>query len=114
VSRRNRERFGPVSLSHRLRDAAGASFENGELREATLYTALQPCGMCTTAAIWSKVGRNVFGAGREDVHKMYFEARHVDTAGFRCQGLEGRSIEGGILRDECAALYYRLWDGRPT
>jgi hypothetical protein len=40
-------------------------------------------------------------------------ARHVDTAGFRCQGLEGRSIEGGILRDECAALYYRLWDGRP-
>jgi tRNA(Arg) A34 adenosine deaminase TadA len=73
VSRRNRERFGPVSLSHRLRDAAGASFENGELREATLYTALQPCGMCTTAAIWSKVGRNVFGAGREDVHKMYFE-----------------------------------------
>jgi tRNA(adenine34) deaminase len=93
--------------------AAGASFENGELREATLYTALQPCGMCTTAAIWLKVGRNVFGAGREDVHKMYFEARHVDTAGFRCQGLQGRSVEGGILRDECAVLYYRIWDDVP-
>lgn len=93
--------------------AAGASFENGELREATLYTALQPCGMCTTAAIWLKVGRNVFGAGREDVHKMYFEARHVDTAGFRCQGLQGRSVEGGILRDECAAVLPHL-GRRPT
>jgi tRNA(adenine34) deaminase len=42
--------------------AAGAPFENGELRDATLYTTLQPCGMCTMASIWSKVGRIVFGA----------------------------------------------------
>ena len=62
--------------------AAGAAFKNSELREATLYTTLQPCGMCTMASIWSKVRRIVFGAGREDVHKMYFEARHVDTLDF--------------------------------
>ena len=30
----------------------------------------------------SKVGRIVYGAGREDVHAMYFEARHVDTLSF--------------------------------
>ncbi|MGJ3627299.1 deaminase [Sphingomonas sp. MMS24-JH45] len=50
-----------------------------ELRGATLYSILQPCGMCTMASIWSKVGRVVYGAGRDDVHPMYFEARHVDT-----------------------------------
>jgi tRNA(Arg) A34 adenosine deaminase TadA len=38
--------------------------------------------MCTMASIWSKVGRIVFGAGREDVHEMYFEAKHVDTMNF--------------------------------
>ena len=53
-----------------------------ELRGATLYSTLQPCGMCTMASIWSKVGRVVYGAGRDDVHPMYFEARHVDTLGF--------------------------------
>jgi tRNA(adenine34) deaminase len=91
--------------------AAGSSFENGELRYATLYTTLQPCGMCTMASIWSKVGRIVFGAGREDVHKMYFEARHVDTLDFVAQAYrDDLVIEGGILRDECAALYYRPWD----
>jgi tRNA(adenine34) deaminase len=94
--------------------AAGASFDNGELRGATLYTTLQPCGMCTMASIWSKVGRIVFGAGREDVHKMYFEARHVDTLGFVTKAYrDDLTIEGGVLRDECAKLYYRPWDKVP-
>lgn len=61
---------------------AGRNFDNGELRGATLYSTLQPCGMCTMASIWSKVGRIVYGAGREDVHQMYFEARHVGTLEF--------------------------------
>jgi tRNA(adenine34) deaminase len=92
--------------------AAGAPLENGELRGTTLYTTLQPCGMCTMASIWSKVGRIVYGAGREDVHKMYFEARH--TMDFVAKAYrDDLVIEGGILRDQCAALYYRPWDKVP-
>lgn len=79
-----------------------------ELRGATLYSTLQPCGMCTMASIWSKVGRVVFGAGREDVHPMYFEARHVDTLAFIGDAYrDDITIEGGCLRAECATLYYR-------
>lgn len=93
---------------------AGAWFENGELRGATLYSTLQPCGMCTMASIWSKVSRVVYGAGRDDVHKMYFEARHVDTLAFVAEAYrDDITIEGGILRDECARLYYRPWDKVP-
>ncbi|WP_375244704.1 nucleoside deaminase [Sphingomonas parapaucimobilis] len=78
-----------------------------ELRGATLYSTLQPCGMCTMASIWSKVGRVVYGAGRDDVHAMYFEARHVDTLGFIADAYRNDIvIEGGCLREECAALYY--------
>ncbi len=79
----------------------------GELRGAVLYSTLQPCGMCTMASIWSKVGRIVFGAGRDDVHRMYFEARGIDTLDFVAHAYrDDITIEGGILRAECAALYY--------
>ena len=95
--------------------AAGSAFENGELRGAVLYTTLQPCGMCTMASIWSKVGRIVYGAGRMDVHQMYFEARHVDTLDFVVKAYrDDLVIEGGVLRDQCAALYYRPWDDVPA
>ena len=78
-----------------------------ELRGATLYSTLQPCGMCTMASIWSKVGRVVYGAGREDVHEMYFEARHIDTLSFIADAYrKDIVIEGGCLREECAKLYY--------
>lgn len=78
-----------------------------ELRGATLYSTLQPCGMCTMASIWSKVGRVVYGAGRADVHAMYFEDRHIDTLTFIGDAYrDDISIEGGCLREECASLYY--------
>jgi len=78
-----------------------------ELRGATLYSTLQPCGMCTMASIWSKVGRVVYGAGRDDVHPMYFEARHVDTLSFIGDAYrDDIDIEGGCLREACSTLYY--------
>jgi tRNA(adenine34) deaminase len=63
------------------------------------------------ASIWSKVGRIVFGAGREDAHKMYFEARHIDTLSFVAKAYrDDLAITGGVLREDCAQLYYRPWD----
>ena len=94
--------------------AAGRGRENGELRRAVLYSTLQPCGMCTMASIWSKVGRVVYGAGRGDVHRMYFEARHVDTLAFIGDAYrDDVEIEGGVLRAECARLYYGPDDDVP-
>ncbi|WP_255615642.1 nucleoside deaminase [Polymorphobacter sp. PAMC 29334] len=79
----------------------------GEMRGATLYSTLQPCGMCTMASIWAKVGRIVYGAGRDDVHKMYFEAKGIDTLDFVTHAYrDDLSVEGGILRADCARLYY--------
>lgn len=86
---------------------AGALLGDAELRGATLYSTLQPCGMCTMATIWSKVNRVVYGAEREDVHTMYFEARDVDTLAFVGHAYrDDLTIEGGCLRAECASLYY--------
>ena len=87
---------------------AGETVQNWELRGATLYSTLQPCGMCTMASIWGKIGRIVYGAGRDDVHRMYFEDRHLDTDNFiRDAYRKDLTIEGGLLAKECAALYYK-------
>ncbi|MGE0226775.1 MAG: nucleoside deaminase [Acetobacteraceae bacterium] len=85
---------------------AGAKLRTPDLRGVTLYSTLQPCGMCTMASIWAKVTRIVYGAGRPDVHAMYFEDRHLDTEDFiRDSFREDLTITGGVLVEDCAALY---------
>lgn len=85
---------------------AGERLGTHELRDTVMYTTLQPCGMCTMASIWAKIGRIVYGAGRDDVHRMYFEDRHLDTVDFiRDAFRDDLSLEGGLLARECAELY---------
>ena len=107
---RNQTQELPDATAHAEMMSIRRGCENSgdmELRGATLYSTLQPCGMCTMASIWAKVGRVVYGAGRHDVHQMYFEARHVDTLDFVAEAYrDDISIEGGCLRAECAELYY--------
>ena len=94
---------------------AGSVLEREELRGATLYSTLQPCGMCTMASIWSRIDRIVYGAGRDDVHRMYFEDRHLDTMNFiRDAYRKDLPVVGGVLREECAALYYGPDDDPPA
>lgn len=83
--------------------ALGAS----DLRGATLYSTLQPCGMCTMAVIWSHIGRVVYGAGRADVHRMYFEDRHLDTMNFVLDAYrDDLEVVAGVRAADCAALCY--------
>jgi tRNA(adenine34) deaminase len=85
---------------------AGAALCMPDLRGATLYSTLQPCGMCTMAAIWSKIRRVVFGAGRQHVHSMYFEERHLDTLDFiRDAYRRDLTLTPDVLSAECASLY---------
>jgi len=86
--------------------SAGQNLQCSDFRGSTLYTTLQPCGMCSMAAIWAKIGRIVFGAGRGQVHDMYFEDRHLNTIDFiRDAYRDDLILRGGVLADECAALY---------
>ena len=94
--------------------AAGAALKRDELKGATLYSTLQPCGMCTMASIWSRIDRVVYGAGRDDVHRMYFEDRHLDTMNFiRDAYRKDMPVVAGVMASECAALYYGPDDNPP-
>ena len=94
--------------------AAGQAVGDMKIDDATLYSTLQPCGMCTMAAIWAGVTRIVFGAGRDDVHAMYFEDRHLDTVDFiRDAFKRDLALKGGVCARDCARLYYGPLDHVP-
>ena len=85
---------------------AGERLGTHEFRGATLYSTLQPCGMCSMASIWAKLGRIVYGAERHQVHEMYFENRHMNAVDFIADAFKDDIVlRGGLLADECAALY---------
>jgi|SRR5690349_3100529 len=46
--------------------AAALHLGSRVLKEAVLYSTLEPCPMCTSAAIWAKCSAIVFGASQED------------------------------------------------
>jgi len=92
---------------------AGEAIGNWEMRGATLYST--PCGMCSMASIWAKIGRIVYGAERHQVHKLYFEDRHLSTADYiRDAFRQDITMEGGLLAEECARLYYGPHDNPPA
>ena len=82
------------------------------LERATLYTTLEPCPMCTAAAIWAKCERIVYGATQDDA----LLANELNTSGVSLRQIRIRSrfvaehgtpkleITEGVLRDECLHL----------
>ena len=93
---------------------ACAALGGQELRGTTLYSTLQPCGMCSMASIWARVGRIVYGAERKQVHRMYFEDRHLSTMDFIKDAYrQDMPVVGGVLGNECAALYHGPDDDVP-
>ena len=96
-----------------MRDA-GARAKQSRFPGATLYSTLQPCGMCSMASVWAGMKHIVYGAERHQVHKMYFEDRHFDTMDFiRDAFRDDMTLKGGLLANECAALYYGPGDNPP-
>lgn len=92
----------------------GEKLQTTDFRGCTLYCTLQPCGMCSVACIWAKITRIVYGATRNDVHSMYFDTKHFNTADLiRDAFREDMEIIGGVLAEECAQFYYRPADNPP-
>lgn len=92
----------------------GEKLQTIDFSGCTLYSTLQPCSMCAVACVWAKIGRVVYGATRNDVHSMYFDAKHINAADLVTDAFkENIEVVGGVLAEECAKFYYKPQDNPP-
>ncbi|MFX0027312.1 MAG: nucleoside deaminase [Candidatus Hermodarchaeota archaeon] len=76
-----------------------------ELQSCILFSTHEPCPMCMTAIIWSKISELVYSVSIEDSLK---QGRNVINLG--CKEIKLRvnaniSIKEGILKQKCLLLY---------
>jgi tRNA(Arg) A34 adenosine deaminase TadA len=79
-----------------------------------LYTTLEPCPMCTSAAIWAKMEGIVFGASKEDaqdfgkgLENKKFTWRQIDVSSKDIVEKGDPKIElvERFMQDECKKLF---------
>ena len=92
----------------------GEQLKSIDFSGCTLYVTLQPCSMCAAACVWAHISRIVYGATRDDVHSMYFDAKHLNATQLIQDAYRNDiQISGGVLAEECSQFYYRPQDEPP-
>jgi len=89
--------------------AVAAQRGTDDLYDCTLYSTLEPCHMCLSAAAWSRISKVYFGAYRKDVDESLFDIKGDFSDEREDQLMNLRDgvtmdAQGGILEAECAAL----------
>ena len=95
--------------------AAAAALRTIALRGCTLFSTAEPCPMCLSAIHWAKIERVVYGAAIADATAAGFSELAVAARTLAELGHSPVRVEGGLLRDECAALFdqWRAAGGKP-
>jgi tRNA(Arg) A34 adenosine deaminase TadA len=85
--------------------AASKALGTIDLGGCTLYSTCEPCPMCLAAIHWAKIDRVVFGATIDDSAAAGFAELRVAASTLAEMGRSPLVVEGGLLREECAALF---------
>lgn len=84
------------------------------LKNYYLFTTLEPCPMCTAAAIWAKMKGIIYGASQEDAieyinknNNRQFSWRqiHVRAKNIICNGEPKLELYEEVCGDECKQLF---------
>ena len=80
-----------------------------DLFGCTLYSTLEPCHMCLSAAAWARIPHVYFGAYRKDVDPTLFDisgefSAEQEAARMNLREDAKMEVIGGVLEQQCAAL----------
>lgn len=78
------------------------------LSDCTLYTTCEPCPMCAAACIWVGVSTIVFGASIKQLINLGNKQIDLSCQSITEKGFNKVEVIGGILADECLALFKQL------
>jgi len=92
---------------HAMR-AAAATLGTADLAGCVVYSTCEPCVMCFGACHWAHVARIVYGAGIADSDALGFGELRISNETMRRLGDSRIELVGGVLRDECLAIF-RAW-----
>lgn len=89
--------------------AACKQLDSDDLYNYTLYSTLEPCHMCLSAAAWARIRHIVFGAYRKDVDATLFDisgkfSDELEAKRMNLRERSGMDCHGGVLEKECAKL----------
>jgi len=95
---------------------ASKRYESSDLYNLTLYSTLEPCHMCLSAAAWARIPRVYFGAYRKDVDESLFDilgdfSDEAEGGRMNLREKTHMKVQGGILENECAELLAAYHDG---
>jgi len=94
---------------------ATKDLESDNLTDYTLYSTLEPCHMCLSAAAWARIPRVYFGAYRKDVDASLFDVSGAYSDEDEAKRMNLRdehhmTAQGGILESECVQLLNHYHD----
>lgn len=92
---------------------AAAAVSGIDLETCTIFSTCEPCPMCLAAIHWSKIRHVVFGASITDAAAAGFSELSIRARTLAKMGGSPLKVEGGLLRDECRALF-TLWKKDPS
>ena len=102
-----------LSLAHAemvavsLAQSASGNWNLGAAGDVQLVTSCEPCAMCFGAVPWSGVSSMIWGAGKEDAEAAGFDEGDKPRDWVESLHRRGIRTQGGILREEAAAVLAR-------
>lgn len=76
-----------------------------------LASTCEPCPMCAAAIHWARLDALYYGAGIDEAGAAGFNELGVSCRVLYDYGGSTVKVFGGVLRDECVALFRRWLDG---
>lgn len=87
-----------------------------ELPGCVIYSTCEPCPMCFTACVWSKLGKVVYACRIEDAERAGIRQVPISSARMNQLGQSGIGLVGDVLREESLKLFeaWRRGQTRPS